>query len=339
MRIPSQDLTDPCWVSELVCRHAAGGSPSLVGAGRRSHPPVWTVRVASGGPAARPTGRRLTRGPVAAGSRGSTRRSWLRELMPSLVKTLPRWYWTVRALMNSCAPISGFDRPSRASRAIWVSCGVSSLARLGGCACAPSPRWPAARGGRARRTPPCRSRRTGRGRCAAARARRRAGPGGAATRRRGDARGRAPGRSRVRRSRSIASRYRLVGGRAVAQQRPAARLDAQAPSRCRPAGVASASRSSASLASSASPVRVALASTSSGSAQMREERSKVSSVALLGSGQRLARSGQGRCNRTAAAQCANWTPIPCPPAAACVDRGSRSARSLGLPAPGRPQAA
>jgi hypothetical protein len=28
-----------------------------------------------------------------------TRSSWLREVMPSLVKTLLRWYWTVRALM------------------------------------------------------------------------------------------------------------------------------------------------------------------------------------------------------------------------------------------------
>jgi hypothetical protein len=46
--------------------------------------------------------------------------SWLRELMPSLVKTLRRWYWTVRALMNSRVLISGLDRPSRASRAIWA---------------------------------------------------------------------------------------------------------------------------------------------------------------------------------------------------------------------------
>jgi hypothetical protein len=34
-------------------------------------------------------------------SAGMARRSWLRELIPSLAKTLPRWYWTVRALMNS----------------------------------------------------------------------------------------------------------------------------------------------------------------------------------------------------------------------------------------------
>ena len=40
------------------------------------------------------------------GSLGRTRSSWLRELIASLVKTLPRWYWTVRALMNNWAPIS-----------------------------------------------------------------------------------------------------------------------------------------------------------------------------------------------------------------------------------------
>ena len=43
----------------------------------------------------------------------SAARSSLRELMPSLVKTLRRWYSTVRGLMNSWAPISGFVCPSR----------------------------------------------------------------------------------------------------------------------------------------------------------------------------------------------------------------------------------
>ena len=46
--------------------------------------------------------------------------------MPSLVNTLLRCHSTVRALRKSCAPISGFDEPSRASRAICSSCGVSS---------------------------------------------------------------------------------------------------------------------------------------------------------------------------------------------------------------------
>jgi hypothetical protein len=36
----------------------------------------------------------------------------------SLAKMLPRWYWTVRGLRNSWAPISGLDKPDRASRAI-----------------------------------------------------------------------------------------------------------------------------------------------------------------------------------------------------------------------------
>src|SRR5215472_7142791 len=56
---------------------------------------------------------------------GSVCRSWRREVRSSLVKTLARWYSTVRGLRNSWAAISGFDRPARASRAIWVSWGVS----------------------------------------------------------------------------------------------------------------------------------------------------------------------------------------------------------------------
>jgi hypothetical protein len=43
--------------------------------------------------------------------------------MSSLVKTLRRWYLTVRGLMNSSAPISGLERPSRARRA---TCGLLS---------------------------------------------------------------------------------------------------------------------------------------------------------------------------------------------------------------------
>ena len=46
--------------------------------------------------------------------------------MPSLAKTLRRWYWTVCALMNSLVPISGLDRPSLASRATSSSCALSS---------------------------------------------------------------------------------------------------------------------------------------------------------------------------------------------------------------------
>ena len=52
--------------------------------------------------------------------------------MSSFGNTLCRWYSTVRGLMNSCAPISGLERPSRASRAIWASCGGEHVARLDG---------------------------------------------------------------------------------------------------------------------------------------------------------------------------------------------------------------
>ena len=61
-------------------------------------------------------------------------RSSRRERIPSLANTLRRCHSTVRGLRNSCAPISGFDNPSRASRAICRSCGVSS-SRVSACAC------------------------------------------------------------------------------------------------------------------------------------------------------------------------------------------------------------
>jgi hypothetical protein len=64
-------------------------------------------------------------GYVTPTSLGSARWSWVRELMSSFMNTLRRWYWTVLGLMNIRAPISGFVRPSRASRATWVSWGVS----------------------------------------------------------------------------------------------------------------------------------------------------------------------------------------------------------------------
>ena len=56
-----------------------------------------------------------------------TQSSWLRELMFVLVKTLCRWYSTVRGLMKSRAPISGLEWPSHANRAICASCAVSWL--------------------------------------------------------------------------------------------------------------------------------------------------------------------------------------------------------------------
>jgi hypothetical protein len=60
-----------------------------------------------------------------AGSLERAPRSWLRELMSSLPKTLWRWYSTVRGLMNSWLPISGLDRPPPASLAMWASWAVS----------------------------------------------------------------------------------------------------------------------------------------------------------------------------------------------------------------------
>jgi hypothetical protein len=41
--------------------------------------------------------------------------------MPSLRKTLRKWYWTVRGLMKSWAPISGFRRRETAAFGLRVT--------------------------------------------------------------------------------------------------------------------------------------------------------------------------------------------------------------------------
>ena len=122
------------------------------------------------------------------------------------------------------------------------------------------------------------------------------------------------GRSRVRLSRSIASRYRPS---AAAPSLSSARQRASMPSATSvPQGcVVSASRASASRASPASAMRTA-ASTSSGSAHMDIHGLRESEVARRAAD--AASSYRARpLYRTAAAQCAQATASPCPPAAAC----------------------
>ena len=58
-------------------------------------------------------------------SRQGAARAFL-ELIPELREHLAQVPFHGTALMKSCAPISGFERPSRASRAICSSCGVRS---------------------------------------------------------------------------------------------------------------------------------------------------------------------------------------------------------------------
>jgi hypothetical protein len=55
----------------------------------------------------------------------------LREVMPSLVNTLPRCHSTVRGLMNSWAAISWLVCPSQASLAMWA-CSRSVSVRVVG---------------------------------------------------------------------------------------------------------------------------------------------------------------------------------------------------------------
>ncbi len=52
---------------------------------------------------------------------GSRCASWVRDLTPSFLNTLPRWYSTVLGLMNSCSAISLLVEPSAASFATRAS--------------------------------------------------------------------------------------------------------------------------------------------------------------------------------------------------------------------------
>ena len=77
----------------------------------------------------------LNTAPLAPDTRGISPSS-LRELMPSLVKTLRRWYSTVRGLMNSRAPISGFVWPVAGEPGDLRLLRREVVARLRRCACA-----------------------------------------------------------------------------------------------------------------------------------------------------------------------------------------------------------
>jgi hypothetical protein len=181
--------------------------------------------------------------------------------MSSLVNTLRRCHSTVRALMNSCAPISGFDRPSPGEPGNLGFLGCELLARLGAALADLLPgsdQFPA--GALGERLHPDRGEQV---------------VGGAQLLARVDASTLAAqpfavarpssGRTWVRPTRSIASRYKRS---ALSPLVRSARERASMPwATSVPDGwVVSSSRSSASRASSVSPTRAA-ASTSSGSAQ------------------------------------------------------------------------
>ena len=52
-----------------------------------------------------------------------------RDTIPTFENTLCRWYSTVRELMNSWVPISGFDGRRRRAAAIWSSRGEQARRR------------------------------------------------------------------------------------------------------------------------------------------------------------------------------------------------------------------
>ena len=190
----------------------------------------------------------------------------------------------MRGLMNSSAPISGFVRPSPASRAICASCAVSaSRVSTRGAAHRLAGGEQLAPGALGERLAP-RCGRTCRARRAAARVRRRAGARGAATRRRRGARGRGgPRRGCARAARW--PRGRALRRLAVGQQRARAGLHAERPvGAAAPVRARSGARARSAVASVA-PLR-APASISSTSAQPKTTTSSCSQ-ARLGARQRL----------------------------------------------------
>ena len=164
--------------------------------------------------------------------------------------------------MKSCAPISGFERPSRASRAICSSCGVSS-SRVSALRLRTfSPVATSSRRARSAKPSMPDRREHPVAPCAAAHGHRSGGPRGAATRRRGGGRARGATWMRVRPSRSIASRWSRSALCALAQQRARRAPPRPAPSRCRWRRSSRDEAIEGDRARSAWPVRAA-ASTSS----------------------------------------------------------------------------
>lgn len=115
--------------AELLCRHGAGGPPSLVGGRACSHPSIRSKWPATAWPTGMPTALRATSvwswpgrgaGPVELGA----------GVDVQLGEDVSQVYFTVRTLMNNRLRISAF-RPSRASRTIRVSWGQCTEGRDG----------------------------------------------------------------------------------------------------------------------------------------------------------------------------------------------------------------
>ena len=100
------------------------------GPGTITSPPTTSTRSCWRYPATRSAPAGYAIGP--ASLPGSACWSWRRELMPSLVKTFCRWYSTVCGLRNSWAAISGLDKPDPGQPGDLGLLGVSSPSRGGG---------------------------------------------------------------------------------------------------------------------------------------------------------------------------------------------------------------
>ena len=247
--------------------------------------------------------------------------------MPSLVNTLRRCHSTVRALMKSCAPISGFDRPSRASRAICVFLRRELVACLDAAlvhCCPGGQQLPPGALGEALHAHRVEHRRT---RCSARRARPLGGSHGEATPRTAD------GCGRARRAPASGPDARWPRGRVARRRRlslRSARERASMPSaQSVPLARAfPASRFRASLARSVLPVRAADSISS-----LKPQFSATTSSILAGASRRRRaprRTGPAPLQRTACAYSQMATPMPSPRAPASrsvVSISRRASRS------------
>ena len=118
---PSAGCRCQSWARTLSSS-SAGHSHECRPLRSRSHPPLHGAGGQSP-PGPRQNVRTQLARPDGGGLAGQDAGELVRELMSSLMKTLRRWYWTVRGLTNSRVPISGLESPSRGRRAICALLG------------------------------------------------------------------------------------------------------------------------------------------------------------------------------------------------------------------------
>jgi len=111
-RFDERRVTVPSFLSVPI---GMGDRPTRWGRRYRTEVAVDRVMGRSTAPGGRAVSEAASDGSWRNSRPGSRRASWVRDLTPSFLNTLPRWYSTVLGLMNSCSAISLLVEPSAAS--------------------------------------------------------------------------------------------------------------------------------------------------------------------------------------------------------------------------------